>query len=53
MKQIKLVLQWVKLVLRIIVTFETFVQSYEKTRHDQKNYKDKYKDKEHDKDKDI
>jgi len=35
------------------VTFETFVQSYEKTRHDQKNYKDKYKDKEHDKDKDI
>ena len=35
------------------MTFETFVQSYEKTRHDQKNYKDKYKDKDNDKDKDI
>ena len=35
-----------------LVAFETFVQSYEKTWHDQKNYKDKYKDKDKDKDKD-
>ena len=36
------------------MTFETFVQSDEKTRHDQKNHKvkDKYKDKDKDKDKD-
>ena len=35
------------------MTFETFVQSDEKTWHDQKNDKDKYKDKDNDKDKDI
>ena len=43
---------------RRLVTFETFVQGDEKTRHDQKNHKvkDKYKDKDkdnyNDKDKD-
>ena len=34
------------------MTFETFVQSDEKTRHDQKIDKDKYKDKDKDNDKD-